>query len=129
MKAKKRNMTTRIARPGSMRIYFASILTLTFKGVLSPLSPVSHEVARRSAPAMVVTVEESVSLVLQDVRCIGLQPTVRRNIPVRTNTQPRRPITVLELTTGSGSVADASSVAHSLSADGFNYRLTVSRLR
>jgi hypothetical protein len=30
--------------------------------------------------------------VLQDVWCIGLQPTVRRNIPVRTNTQPRRPI-------------------------------------
>jgi len=119
MKAKKRNMTTRIARPGSMRRYFASILTLTFRGVLSPFSPVSHEVARRSAPAMVVTVEESVSLVLQDVWCIGLQPTVRRNIPVRTNTQPRRPITVLQLTTGSGSVADASSVAHALSADGF----------
>ena len=118
MKAKKRNMTTRIARPGSMRRYFASILTLTFRGVLSPFSPVRHEVARRSAPAMVVTVEESVSLVLQDVRCIGLQPTVRRNIPVRTNTQPRRPITVLQLTTGSGSVADASSVAHALSADG-----------
>ena len=119
MKAKKRNMTTRIARPESMRRYFASILTLTFRGVLSPFSPVSHEVARRSAPAMVVTVEESVSLVLQDVRCIGLHPTVRRNIPVRTNTQPRRPITVLQLTTGSGSVADASSVAHALSADGF----------
>jgi hypothetical protein len=50
---------------------------------------------------------------------MGLQPTVRRNIPVRTNTQPRRPITVLQLTTGSGSVADASSVAHALSADGF----------
>jgi hypothetical protein len=44
---------------------------------------------------------------------------VRRNIPVRTSTQPRRPITVLQLTTGSGSVADASSVAHALSADGF----------
>jgi len=68
---------------------------------------------------MVVTVEESVSLVPQDVWCIELQPIVRRNIPVRTNTQPRRPITVLQLTTGSGSVADASSVAHALSADGF----------
>ena len=112
-------MTMIIARPGRMRIYFASILTLTLRGVLSPFSPVSHEVARRSAPAMVVTVVESVSLVLQDVWCIGLQPTVRRNIPVRTNTQPRRPITVLQLTTGSGSVADASSVAHSLSDDGF----------
>jgi len=43
--------------------------------------------------------------VLQDVWCIGLQPTVRRNIPVRTSTQPRRPITVLQLNTGSGSVA------------------------
>ena len=114
MKAKRRTMTTMIARPGSMRRYFASILTLTFSGVLSPLSPVSHEVARRSAPAMVVTVEESVSLVLQDVWRIGLQPTVRRNIPVRTNTQPRRLITVLQLTTGSGSVAEVSSVAHSL---------------
>jgi hypothetical protein len=39
---------------------------------------------------------------------------VRRNIPVRTNTQPRRLITVLQLTTGSGSVAEVSSVAHSL---------------
>src|SRR5438034_4824712 len=111
-------MTTRIARPGTMRRYFASILTLTFRGVLPPFSPVSHEVARRSAPAMLVAVEESVSLVLHDVWCIGLQPTVRRNIPVRTNTQPRRPITVLQLTTGSGSVAD-TSVAHSLSVDGF----------
>jgi len=120
MKAKKRTMATMIARLGSMRRYFASILTLTFRGVLSPFSPVSHEVARRSAPAMVVTVEESVSLVLQDVWCIGLQPTVRRNIPVRINTQPRRPITVLQLTTGSGSVADASSIAHALSAYGFN---------
>ena len=119
MKAKKRNMTTRIARPGSMRRYFASILTLTFRGVLSPFSPVSHEVARRSAPAMVVTVEESVSLVLQDVWCIGLQPTVRRNIPVRTSTQPRRPISALQLTTGSGSVADSSSIAHALSTDAF----------
>ena len=119
MNAKKRAMTTMIARPGSMRRYFASILTLTLRGVLSPFSPVSHEVARRSAPAIVVSVEESVSLVLQDVWCMGLQPTVRRNIPVRTNTQPRRPITVLQLTTGSGSVADASSVAHSLSGDGF----------
>jgi len=119
MKAKKRTMTTMIARPGSMRRYFASILTLTLRGVLSPFSPVSHEVARRSAPATVVSVEESVSLVLQGVWCIGLQPTVRRNIPVRTNTQPRRPITVLQLRTGSGSVADASSVAHSLSDDGF----------
>ena len=108
-----------IARAGSMSRYFASILTLNFRGVLSPFSPVSHEVARRSAPAMVVIVEDSVSLVLQDVWCIGLQPTVRRNIPVRTNTQPRRPITVLQLTTGSGSVADASSVAHSLSDDVF----------
>ena len=119
MKAKKRTMTTKIARPGSMRRYFASILTLTLRGVLSPFSPVSHEVVRRSAPAIVVTVEESVSLVLQDVRCIGLQPAVRRNIPVRTSTQPRRPISALQLTTGSGSVADASSVAHSLSDDGF----------
>lgn len=66
MKAKKRNTTTRIARPGSMRRYFATILTLTFREVLSPFSPVSHDVARSSAPAMVVTVEESVSLVLQD---------------------------------------------------------------
>ena len=119
MKAKKRNMTTRIARPESMRRYFAGILTLTFRGVLSPFSPVSYEAARRSAPAMVVNVEESVSFVLQDVWCIGLQPIVRRNIPVRTNTKPRRPVTVLQLTTGSGSVADASSIAHALSADGF----------
>ncbi len=110
MKAKKRTTTTMIARPGSMRRYFASILTLTFRGVLSPFSPVSHEVARRSAPAMVVNVEESVSLVLHDVWCIGLQPIVRRKIPVRTNTQPRRPMTVLQLTTGSGSVAGASSL-------------------
>src|SRR5438876_3833290 len=107
-------MTTRIARHGSMRRYFASILTLTLRGVLSPFSPVSHEVARRRAPATAVTVEESVSLVLQDVWCIGLQPTVRRNIPVRTNTQPRRPISALQLTTGSGSVADASITTHSL---------------
>src|SRR5437773_5214214 len=99
--------------------YFASILSLTLRGVLSPFSPFRHEVARRSAPAMVVTVEESVSLVLHDVWCIGLQPTVRRNIPVRTSTQPRKPISALQLTTGSGSVADASSVAHSLSDDGF----------
>src|SRR3989440_10485493 len=119
MIANERTMATRIARRGSMRRYFASILTLTFRGVLSPFSPVSHDVARRSAPAIVVTVEESVSLVLQDVWCIGLQPTVRRNIPVRTSTQPRRLITVLQLTTGSGSLADASSVVHSLSDDGF----------
>src|SRR2546430_15888485 len=118
MKARKRTMTTKIAS-GSMRRYFATILTLTLRGVLSPFSPVSHEVVRRSAPAIVVTVEESVSLVLQDVWCIGLQPTVRRNIPVRTNTQPRRPISALQLTTGSGSVADASSVTHSLIDDGF----------
>src|SRR5436189_2786474 len=111
MKARKRTVTTKIAS-GSMRRYFATILTLTLRGVLSPFSPVSHEVVRRSAPAIVVTVEESVSLVLQDVRCIGLQPAVRRNIPVRTNTQPRRPITFLQLTTGSGSVADASRIAH-----------------
>ena len=110
MKAKKRNMTAMIARAGSMRRYFASILTLTLRGVLSPFSPVSHEVARRSAPAMVVTVEESVSLVLHEVWCIGLHPTVRRNIPVRTSTHPRRPMTVLQLTTGSGSVAEASSL-------------------
>src|SRR5438270_7718150 len=114
MKAKKRTMTTKIARPGSMRRYFASILTLTLRGALSPFSPVSHEVVRRSAPAIVVTVEESVSLVLQDVWCIGLQPTVRRNIPVRTSTQPRRQIRALQLTTGSGSVADASGVTNSL---------------
>ncbi len=56
-----------IARHAIMRTYVASILTLTLRGVLSPLSPVSHEVVRRSPPAMVVTVEESVSLGLQDV--------------------------------------------------------------
>ena len=83
-------------------------------GVFSPFSPVSHEVARRSAPAMVVTVEDSVSLAVQDVWCIGLQPTVRRNIPVRTVTQPRSPMTVLQLRTGSGSVGDASIAAISL---------------
>jgi len=119
MIANKRTIATTIARPGSMIRYFASILTHTFRGVLTPFSPVNHEVVRRSAPAIVVTVEESVSLVLHDVWCIGLQPTVRRNIPVRTNTQPRRPITALQLTIGSGSVADASSIAHALSADGF----------
>src|SRR5438552_9622665 len=107
MKAKKRTMATMIARPGSMRRYFASILTLTFRGVLSPFSHVSHVVVRRSAPAIVVTVEESVSLVLQDVRCIGLQHAVRRNIPVRTTTQPTRPISALQLTTAPESVAAA----------------------
>ena len=66
-KAKRRTATTMIARHAIMRTYVASILTLTLRGVLSPLSPVSHEVVRRSPPAMVVTVEESVSLGLQDV--------------------------------------------------------------
>jgi hypothetical protein len=101
----------RIASPRSARRYFASILTLIFRGVLSPLAPVSHAVARRSAPATAAVVEYAVSLVVQDVRLNELQPTVRRNIPVRSISQPRKAITVLQLTTGSGSVADASKVA------------------
>ena len=35
-KTRNRTMTMIIARPGRMRIYFASILTLTLRGVLSP---------------------------------------------------------------------------------------------
>src|SRR6266567_7208460 len=64
--AKKSTTVMRIASPRSPRRYFASILTLSLRGVLSPLSPVSHAVARTSAPATVAAVEYAVSFVVQD---------------------------------------------------------------
>jgi hypothetical protein len=39
---------------------------------------------------------------------------MRRNTPVRSINEPRRPITFLRLRTGSGSLADASNVALTL---------------
>jgi len=99
----------RIATPGSMSRYFASILTLVFSGVLSPFSPVNHAVARRSAPTTVTSAESMLKFEVHEVRCAQLQPIMRRNIPVRTVSQPRSPITVLRLRTGSGSLADASN--------------------
>jgi len=50
-----------------MRRYFASIFTLILRGVLSPSSPVNSAVARRSAPTTVVTVEDRVRFVVQDL--------------------------------------------------------------
>ena len=55
------------AKPATMRRYLASVLTLIFRGASSPLSPVNHAVASRSAPATVIVVEDRVRFVVQEV--------------------------------------------------------------